>query len=142
MACHELIHHFKALKLPRFILKLDFEKAFDKVNWKLLDTLLGKMGFRAKWRFWIQSCISSTSYSVLLNGMVCGYFKGSKGIRQGDLLSPLLFNVVAEYLSTLIYSAKNLGWLLPTTDCATFDVSILQFANDTICFGVGTMDQI
>ncbi|XP_068644692.1 uncharacterized protein [Aristolochia californica] len=140
MAAHELIDHFQRNKDPRIALKVDLEKAFDRVNWILLDEIMEKMGFGNRWRFWIRSCVGSASYSLLINGSVCGYFKGTRGIRQGDPLSPLLFNMIGEFLSAMFYSAGNLGWLPPTSSSSAYNIPILQYADDTIIFGVGTTD--
>ncbi|XP_068639159.1 uncharacterized protein [Aristolochia californica] len=142
MAAHELMDHFRRNQDPRITLKLDLEKAFDRVNWILLDEIMEKMGFSERWRFWIQNCVGSASYSLLLNGSVCGYFKGTRGIRQGDPLSPLLFNIVAEFLSAMFYSAVDLGWLPPTSLHRAFNIPILQYADNTIIFGVGDMHSV
>lgn len=62
------------------------------------------MGFGLKWQRWIAWCIS-TPFSVLVNGSSCGFFHGSRGIRQGDPISPLLFILVMEALSKLTQKA-------------------------------------
>ncbi|XP_068655275.1 uncharacterized protein [Aristolochia californica] len=81
MLSHELLHHFKMMKLPQFILELDFEKAYDRVNCQLLDHLLTKKGFGQRWRFWIHNCITSATYSLLINGTICGLFKGTRSVQ-------------------------------------------------------------
>lgn len=72
------------------------EKAYDRVDWDFLLYMLQRMGFRAKWVRWIQECISSAKFSVLINGAPHGYFSAHRGIRQGDPLSPFLFSIVGE----------------------------------------------
>jgi hypothetical protein len=68
--------------------KLDLEKAFDHVNWDFLLYMLQWCGFGEKWSGWIEFCISTVRFSILLNGTPSGLFKSSRGSRQGDSLSP------------------------------------------------------
>ena len=69
--------------------KLDIEKAFDHVNWGFLTLLLEHCGFPDKWRHWISFCLSTIRFSILINGTPHGFFRSSRGLWQGDPLSPL-----------------------------------------------------
>ena len=91
--------------------KLDIKKAYDHVNWSFLLWLLEMMGFGAKWISWIQWCIGTVSFSILINGTPSGFFQSSRGLRQGDPLSPYLFVIVMEALSCLLKRAKEEGFL-------------------------------
>lgn len=73
-------------------IKTDMSKAYDRVEWNLLEVLLEKMRFDRVWIRWIMACVSTVSFSVLLNGNSHGYIKPERGIRQVDPLSPFLLN--------------------------------------------------
>ena len=93
--------------------KLDIEKAYDHVDWSFLLAVLGKMGFGGRWCNWIKWCLSTVSFSVLVNDSPTGFFQGSRGLRQGDPLSPYLFIIVMEAFSCLMKIAVVGGFLTP-----------------------------
>ncbi|GKV07790.1 hypothetical protein SLEP1_g19511 [Rubroshorea leprosula] len=140
---NEVIEEVKRKKKSSFIFKVDFEKAYDKVSWDFIDYMLMRMGFAAKWRKWMKECLQSSTVSILINGSPTRQFSVSKGIRQGDPLSPFLFLIVAEGLNGLMASAvdKNLfkGARIGNVDVT---VSHLQFADDTIFFGEASKENI
>ena len=78
--------------------KLDLEKAYDHINWDFLMSVMQKMGFGEKWAGWIRWCISTASFSVLINGSPTGFFQSTRGLRQGDPISPYLFVLGMEAL--------------------------------------------
>ncbi|GKV50907.1 hypothetical protein SLEP1_g57586 [Rubroshorea leprosula] len=140
---NEVIDEAKKKKKKSFLFKVDFEKAYDNVCWDFIDYMMRRMGFNTIWRNWIRECLASSSVSVLINGSPTNQFPVSKGIRQGDPLSPFLFLIVAEGLNGLVSSAveKQLykGVVVGNEGVS---VSHLQFADDTIFFGEASEDNI
>jgi hypothetical protein len=124
--------------IPGLICKLDVEKAYDHVNWNFLLYMMERFGFGDKWRKWIYFCISTVRFSVLINGTPCGFFTSSRGLRQGDSLSPLLFVLVMEAFSRLMDRAVVRGYLegfsVAHNNGSALKVSHLLFADDTLIF--------
>lgn len=111
LIANEVVDWWKKLKKKGLILKLDFEKAYDSINWNFLLQMLEKFGFGSKWIGWMKECLASARVSVLVNGSPTAEFCPKRGLRQGDPLSPFLFNVVAEGLNILLIRAKEMGLL-------------------------------
>ena len=108
LVAFELMHflnHKTTGKEGFMVVKLDMSKAFDRVEWCFIKRVMEKLGFCSKWVNLIMQCITSISYSVLINGAAYGTIKPSRGLRQGDPLSPSLFLLCAEGLSAIIYEA-------------------------------------
>jgi hypothetical protein len=88
LALHEVLHEIKIKRKVGVILKLDFEKAYDKINWDFLLQCLVKRGFCQTWCVWIRKVLQDGSVSVKINNEIGPYFTSHKGVRQGDPLSP------------------------------------------------------
>ena len=125
------------------VFKIDFEKAYDHVDWSFFDHVLERKGFSPKWRSWVRGCLSSTSFAILVNGSTKGWVKASRGLRQGDLLSPFLFTLVVDVLSRMIFrveeSGLTEGFLVGQNRTR---VSILQFADDSIFFSKASLEHL
>ena len=132
---HETIHKMHRNKLDGVILKLDCEKAFDKVKWSFLQQTLRMKGFPPIWCNWIDQIMRGGSVNIKVNDDVGNFFETKKGVRQGDPLSPILFNLVDDIWATLILRAKSNRRVRGVVPHLVDDgLSILQYADDTILF--------
>ncbi len=108
---HETLHELHRKNKSVVIFKIDFEKAYDKVKWSFVQQTLRMKGFSPKWCEWIASFIQGGHVGIKVNDQTGNNFQTYKGLRQGDPLSPILFNLVADMLALLIKRAKDNGSL-------------------------------
>ncbi|XP_021768922.1 uncharacterized protein LOC110733214 [Chenopodium quinoa] len=120
--------------IPRCMLKNDLRKAYDSVEWGFLEVMLGELGFPNKVITWIMGCITSVSYSVMINGYPSAPFQAKKGLRQGDPMSPFLFALCMEYLSRCLQNmTKNPDFNFHPR-CERLGITHLMFADDLVLF--------
>jgi hypothetical protein len=120
-------------KMSGVLFKVNFEKAYDNVNWAFLYNIMVKKGFSHKLNDLIFSIISSRKVNIKLNDKLGAYFNTKRGVRQGDPLSPILFNLTVDSMSTLVRNAQENGLirgLAPHLQENGF--AILQYTDDTI----------
>ena len=136
LVAHEIMNKFKHYKGKKgFVaLKIDMEKAYDRIEWNFLLACLRQLGFDDIWIKWISECISTVSYSIVINGEACGFFKPSRGLRQGDPLSPYLFLICMDVLARSLYahsldSKLGIGIKLAP---AAMRIPCLFFADDSL----------
>jgi hypothetical protein len=119
--------------LKVLVLKLDFEKSYDRVDWEFLEEVLVKKGFHPIWIGWVMQYVKDGHLPININGEKGAYFGTSRGVRQGDPLSPLLFDYVVEALAVVVEEAKNSGHLTgPVPHLISGGVSLLQYADNTV----------
>ena len=114
LVAFETLHHMHQMRQGQvgyMALKLDMSKAYDRVEWIFLEKIMLAMGFHHKWVALMMECVRSVSYSVLINGDPKGYFHPSRGLRQGDPISPYLFLLCVEGLHILLTRATALNQL-------------------------------
>ncbi|KAL0405586.1 UNVERIFIED_CONTAM: putative mitochondrial protein [Sesamum latifolium] len=138
---HHFLKHKRKGKVGYAALKLDMSKAYDRIEWRFLERVLGRLGFHQSFISLIMLCISSVSFSFILNSREFGYIQPHRGLRQGDPLSPYLFICCTEALSCLIQDAesKNKFKGIAVASGAP-GVSHLLFADDSLIFGEATKE--
>ncbi|CAA7057125.1 unnamed protein product [Microthlaspi erraticum] len=115
--------------------KTDMSKAYDRLEWGFVTTVMERMGFHPKWVNWILQCISTVSYTFLINGAAQGKVTPQRGIRQGDPLSPFIFILCGEVLSGLCRNALINGTMAGIRiSRGSPRINHLLFANDTMFF--------
>ncbi|CAN1848719.1 LINE-1 reverse transcriptase homolog, partial [Linum perenne] len=143
---HEVLHNFKTRSKRggnwNMLIKMDMKKAYDMVEWDCLDQTLRALGFNDVWCGWIRACVQTVRFSVLLNGALTDQFYPSRGIRQGDPISPFLFILLTNSLSRLIQKGVSTGTLKRlklNKRCPT--LTHILFADDTILFGDASVSE-
>ncbi|KAK3222027.1 hypothetical protein Dsin_009052 [Dipteronia sinensis] len=121
-------------------MKIDISKAFDTLDWSFLRRVLHAFGFSPVFMNWIDNILGSSRLSVLINRFPKGYFHCSRGVRQGDPLSPLLFGIAEEFLSRLLSRMMDFSQLLPiSSPRGFFTPTHLLYADDVLIFYRGTV---
>nr|GEX58808.1 hypothetical protein [Tanacetum cinerariifolium] len=138
----ELMHNYHLDHgQPRCVFKVDIQKAYDTVDWRFLGFILKRFGFHPTMVKWIMACVTSSSFSFCINGYNHGYFKGKRGLRQGDPLSPYLFTLVMEILTLILQRrvciSDSFGY---HKHCDELNIINLCFADDLFLFTRGDLD--
>ncbi|KAJ0621814.1 putative RNA-directed DNA polymerase [Helianthus annuus] len=132
---NEVLSWLNKGKKKAFLLKIDFEKAYDNVNWSFLIDMLDQRGFPPVWCKWVSGILKSARSSVLVNGSPTFEFHYEKGIRQGDPLSPFLFLFIMEALSCMICEASSVGEFKGVRLGGDLVLSHLFYADDALVMG-------
>ena len=127
-----MMHGQKNGKTRSLALKLDVSEAYDKVEWNFLKQIMLKLGFPGDWVDRVMSCVTSTSFSILINGKPFGMINPTRGLRQGDPLSSYVFLLCAEGFISLLQKAELEGSIHGVSIYRRAPkISHLLFANDT-----------
>ncbi|XP_020153536.1 uncharacterized protein [Aegilops tauschii subsp. strangulata] len=133
--CLHFMKRNKANKNQSCALKLDMMKAYDRVEWPYLQAIMLKLGFTAKWVDIVMGLVTTVGFSVLFNGKKLRQFNPSRGIRQGDPISPYLFLLATKGLSCLLKSKNESSNLHGIQVAPTAPpVNRLLFADDSLLF--------
>ena len=133
LALQEIIHELKSKQLGVVILNLDFEKAYDRVSWDFLCEVLVKKVFQSGFIHMIIQLVPGGQIVISINGEIGPFFRNQRGVRQGDPISPLLFDFMTDALAAILDKARSVGHIKGVIDhLIPGEVSHLQYADDTI----------
>ncbi|XP_074305698.1 uncharacterized protein LOC141640919 [Silene latifolia] len=143
LICQDIIRMYNRKSVsPRFLLKVDLKKAYDSMSWSLLEEMMIALNFPGQFIGLVMVSVRTATYSLVLNGDMFDFFKGKKGLRQGDPLSPLLFTIAMEYLSRVLTYVKDTMKFKYHPLCAPLKLSHLIFADDLLLFSRGDVGSI
>lgn len=127
----EIVHGYHKDRGPkRITLKIDIAKAFDTLNWDFLFNCLQGLHIPVMFLHWLHACVTSLSFMIGFNGSVHMYFKSSRGLRQGDPLSPYLFVIAMNCLSLMLDKAASEGKYGYHHHCIETKLTHLCFTDD------------
>ncbi|MFS7899786.1 putative RNA-directed DNA polymerase [Helianthus anomalus] len=127
----------------RCAFKIDIQKAYDTVEWGFLHNCLVHFGFPRKMIDWIMTCVTTPSFSIAVNGEHKGFFKGKRGLRQGDPISPYLFTLVMEVLTLMITRRVSMDQMFKYHwRCKDLELTHLCFADDLFLFCHGDTNSV
>ena len=129
-------------RVSRGCLKIDLAKAYDNLNWEFLLRLLNAIGLPEVLINWIRECVTTASFSIVINGELHGYFKGKKRLRQGDHISSLLFVLVMDVLSKMLDEGARNNRFRSHPSCEEPLITHLSFADDVLGFFDGTEESL
>jgi hypothetical protein len=127
----------------RCAIKVDLKKAYDSVEWNFILMCLLAVGCPARFVNWVRECITTPRFSIALNGSLVGYFKGGKGLRQGDPLSPYLFVLAMEVFTKLMSAKVRESQLFQFhPHCGRQQITHLNFADNLLIFVAADIQSI
>jgi len=136
------MHSRKKGKKGSLALKLDINKAYDQVEWLFLQVIMEKMGFPALWIERVMSCVTTPSFSILVNGKPYAMIHPSRGLSQGDPLLTFLFLLCAKGFTALLAKAKLEGRIKGVSICRRAPkVTNLLFVDDSLLFCQATQTE-
>ena len=139
----ELVQGYhKNNQTKRITIKVDIAKAFDTLSWSFLFSSLQAINIPPLMLSWLKACVCTTNFTVGYNGFVNGYFKGTRGLRQGDPLSPYLFVIAMNTLSLMLNQAAQEMKFNYHLNCQASKLTHLSFADDLLIFIDGSLRSV
>ena len=134
IAVQEIVHSLETdtQHPPRMLIKVDIEKAYDAMEWEAILATLKVMNFTEVWISWIRACIISPSFSFIINGQPSDWITPARGVRQRDPISPYLFLLVSQNLSSMLNHAMGLNMVPGFDHRLNRNLNHLMFADDLI----------
>lgn len=122
-------------------LKLDMNKVYNCAEWAFLEKIIRKLGFNEKWVTLMMLCVSTISYTILINGAPNGYIHPTRGIRQGDPISPFMFLICSKGLHGLLTQLAVRGDIHGFSISRSPTLTHLSFVNDSLLFCRSNVDE-
>lgn len=133
LICQDIVKNYHIpVGMPRCLMEIDLKKAYDTVDWGFLLAVLEAMNFPRLLVSWIETCLKSAKFSVVINGQPYGYFEAKRGLRQGDPISPYLFVPVMEVLTRQILQLEDNKNFQYHPKCKQLKMTHLVFADDVM----------
>ena len=124
-------------QVPKCMMQIDLQKAYDTIDWRALEKILQEIGLPNRFVNWVMLCVSTVSYKFNINGVYTRSMPAKRGVRQGDPLSPMLFVIVMEYLTRtldLLQLNHNFNY---HSKCEKLKITSLTFVDDLLLFARG-----
>ncbi|KAL9689163.1 hypothetical protein QQ045_033596 [Rhodiola kirilowii] len=138
LLAHEISHYIKGVSSQKscyMSLKLDMSKAYDRIEWYFLERMMIALGFAEGWVGRVMECVKTVTYKVKINDRVSETIRPSRGLRQGDPISPYLFLICAEWLNYALGKYQELGLIRGVRLCRGAPlITHLMFADDCVFF--------
>ncbi|XP_010666883.1 uncharacterized protein LOC104884000 [Beta vulgaris subsp. vulgaris] len=143
LICQDLVKMYKRKSVrTSCMMKLDLKKAYDTISWEFLRQMLEGLGMPTFYTEMIMTCVTTPTFSIMLNGAITGFFGAQRGLRQGDPMSPLLFVVGMDYLARTLQLVHEQEGFKFHSLCKELKLTHLCFADDLLLFCNGDFRSI
>ncbi|XP_019246258.1 PREDICTED: uncharacterized protein LOC109225903 [Nicotiana attenuata] len=143
LICQDLVRLYNRKASTRScLIKIDLRKAYDTVEWDFVQEILHALNFPSKFIQWIMQCITTTKYSIAINGGIYGNIEGKRGLRQGDPISPLIFVICMEYFTRIMQHVATMQGFEYHTKCRGLKLNHLCFADNVLLFCKGEVQSV
>ena len=138
LLCQDLVKMYKPnQKQKGCLMKIDIHKAYDTMSWEFLEEMMKALLFPGKMIQLIMRCVTTPTFTLMLNGVPTGFYKSQRGLWQGDPMSPLLFVLCMEYFARVMRYVGKQEQFKFHPRCSSLAINHLCFANDMLIFCKG-----
>nr|XP_009761796.1 PREDICTED: uncharacterized protein LOC104213930 [Nicotiana sylvestris] len=143
LICQDLVRLYNRKATTKScLIKIDLRKAYDTAEWEFVQEMMYTLNFPSKFIKWTMTCITTTKYSITLNGGLYGNIEDKRGLRQEDPISPLIFVICMEYFTCIMKHVTTLQGFAFHTKCKRLQLNHLCFADDVLIFYRGDIQSV